>query len=281
MQRKTSADALVRADRSPMSDVSQAQQVGQQHHDDRSSIRSARSDGEFAGLDSRDRRQPHSRPVPRRPPLTVVLRHRASSRPSLRKARCRTGGEVALARWVRRRETRWGHRLRRLRNRRLRCANSQSTSFRELMGSTQCQPVWERRGATGWKRCCHAQRGPASTPPLSPALSPSSSTEASDYHATIEEWMRDDYSDRSPATTTFSATSPSPSSSSRDSPLPPLPKEEDEETFDSMPQASHFLPSPTVLVSSNEPTHNASQAPARHEKAAMRRRRQEGLRGWS
>ncbi len=92
--------------------------------------------------------------------------------------------------------------------------------------------------------------------------------------------MRDDYSDRSPASTTFSATSPSPSSSSRDSPLPPLPKEEDEETFDSMPQASHSAIS-TVLVSSNEPTHNASQAPARHEKAAMRRRRQEGLRGWS
>ncbi|CBQ69430.1 related to Serine/threonine kinase [Sporisorium reilianum SRZ2] len=63
-------------------------------------------------------------------------------------------------------------------------------------------------------------------PPLSPALSPASSAEASDYHSAIEDWIRDEYGDRSPATTTFSEASASPSSSSRDSPLPPLPKEE-------------------------------------------------------
>ncbi|KAJ1025869.1 hypothetical protein NDA16_002495 [Ustilago loliicola] len=80
-------------------------------------------------------------------------------------------------------------------------------------------------------------------PPLSPALSPASSTETSDYHATIEEWMRDDYYDRSPATTTFSEALPSPSSSSRDSPLPPLPKAEDE--TDESQRASPYLRLPS------------------------------------
>ncbi|SAM85830.1 related to Serine/threonine kinase [Ustilago bromivora] len=79
-------------------------------------------------------------------------------------------------------------------------------------------------------------------PPLSPAFSPASSTETSDYHAAIEEWMRDDYSDRSPATTT-SELSPSPSSSSSDSPLPPLPKEEDE--MDASQRASPYLRRPS------------------------------------
>ncbi|KIS67147.1 uncharacterized protein UMAG_05014 [Mycosarcoma maydis] len=63
-------------------------------------------------------------------------------------------------------------------------------------------------------------------PPRSPALSPASSTDASDYHAAIDEWMRDDQFDRSPATTTFCEPFLSPSFSSRDSPLPPLMKEE-------------------------------------------------------
>ncbi|TKY88570.1 hypothetical protein EX895_002559 [Sporisorium graminicola] len=83
-------------------------------------------------------------------------------------------------------------------------------------------------------------------PPLSPALSPASSAEAeaSDYHSAIEDWMKDEYSDRSPATTTFSEASPSLSSSSRDSPLPPLPKEElePEEINNAYPHTSSYLP---------------------------------------
>lgn len=108
-------------------------------------------------------------------------------------------------------------------------------------------------------------------PPLSPALSPASSTETSDYHATIEEWMRDDYSDRSPATTTFSEASPSPTSSSRDSPLPPLPKEEDE--VDESQRASTYLRRPSnagvkgTFTDSSETMHAAESA-WRHDKPA-------------
>ncbi|GAK67691.1 uncharacterized protein PAN0_020d5920 [Moesziomyces antarcticus] len=271
MQRKTSADALVRADRSPMSDVSQVQQVGQQHHDDRSSIRSARSDGEFAGLDSRDRRQPH---LPSSAsPTTLDGRPSPSGffSPKFTQGSLQNGGRGSIS--------------------------SVGTSSRDSMGPppppppkpsvVRKQPEYILPGADGFytmpasvgttgrdavgSDAAMLSAGRLRPPPLSPALSPSSSTEASDYHATIEEWMRDDYSDRSPATTTFSATSPSPSSSSRDSPLPPLPKEDEEETFDSMPQASPYLTSPTVLVSSNEPTHNASQAPARDDRALASR----------
>ncbi|GAC92853.1 likely protein kinase [Pseudozyma hubeiensis SY62] len=69
-------------------------------------------------------------------------------------------------------------------------------------------------------------------PSRSPAASPVSRSESCDYHATIEEWMRADYLDRSPATATFSDASRSPVSSNRDLPLPPLPSEEVEEGGD-------------------------------------------------
>ncbi|CDW98943.1 hypothetical protein [Sporisorium scitamineum] len=108
-------------------------------------------------------------------------------------------------------------------------------------------------------------------PPLSPALSPASSTEANEYHSAIEDWIRDEYSDRSPATTTFSEASArseasaSPSSSSRDSPLPPLPKEEPEQhdLGHDYHHTSPYPPRATNMLAQNGGSGNETQATER------------------
>lgn len=238
MQRKTSSDSLFSPDRSPISDQSHSSaphsvqgQHGQQQHrhvSDRSSVRSAQSDGDKR-LQYLSSSASPMKTDGRSPPPGFYS-------PSI--------GQGPLTD-------------------RERGTSNLSVSSRDSMGpppppppkpnvSARRQPEYILPGADGFYTLPlstgAAGRGAsgnaASTlhhdrlrpPPLSPALSPSSSTEASDYHAAIEEWMRDDRSDRSPATTTFSEASPSPSSSSRDSPLPPLPKEEEE--VDEVPHSS-------------------------------------------
>ena len=242
MQRKASADSLSRPDRSPMSDHSYgsaALESGPGSHQsghrpqppqqfaDRTSLRSAQSDGDTVGLGPR-RRQLSSNASPMVSDSHSPHSDSYSPAISPHAVSDRARGSI-----------------------------SSFASSRDSMGPppppppkptvvVRRQPEYILPGADGFytmppstgPAVRAAEGSTASTllhndrlrpPPLSPALSPSSSTEASDYQATIEEWMRDDFSDRSPATTTFSEASPSPTNSSRDSPLPPLPKEDEDD----------------------------------------------------
>lgn len=191
MQRKASAESLSRLDRSPMSD--------------RSQVSASRG------------------------PAAPVLRQRSSDLFRGRNSRAGSRGSGSVADSP---------------------SSSEHASFRDSLGPppppppkptvvVRKQPEYIMPGADGFYTM-PSSTGPAvrsgvgnapvldrlRPPPLSPALSPATSAEADDYHSAIEDWMRSEYSDRSPATTTFSEASPSPSNSSRDSPLPPLPKEE-------------------------------------------------------
>ncbi|SPO23963.1 related to Serine/threonine kinase [Ustilago trichophora] len=271
MQRKPSVDSLSRPDRSPMSDHSPgsvsleygSQSTQSQHRQqqqqvvDRSSLLSAQSDGDAGGFGAQRRPQylpSTTSPVSAdgRSPLSGFHSHSPGIGQGARSDRGR--GSI-----------------------------SSYASSRDSMGPplpppkptvvVRRQPEYIMPGADGFytmpSNSGPTQRGAGGStaatslhhdrlrpPPLSPALSPSSSTEASDYQATIEEWMRDDFSDRSPATTTFSEACPSPSSSSRDSPLPPLPKEEEENS--ETQRMSPYMRRPAPTTSSPGPESSES-----------------------
>lgn len=96
-------------------------------------------------------------------------------------------------------------------------------------------------------------------PPLSPAASLSSPKDALDHQATLQDWVRDDLMSRSPMSPSFSMTSPSLSTGSRDSPLPPLPKDDGEAdeprsmSFNARPSAARSVSDPSAETRTKVP----------------------------